>query len=86
MNKLIKTTLAAAVLTIAASTAMAFSSSASCGGGTCQVTINGVTTSYPGKSAKVITTSVKAPGGITGKYYVYVDGKLVDTNYIKEGK
>jgi hypothetical protein len=50
------------------------SSSASCSGGTCTVTINGQTKTYPGNS---VSLQVGNTNGQT-HYQVIVDGKLVD--------
>jgi hypothetical protein len=57
----------------AASSALALSVSTSCGGGTCTVTINGVSKTYPGSYAWVSSGS---RNGVE-TYKVYVDGKLV---------
>jgi uncharacterized protein (DUF2141 family) len=74
MKKVAQIAAIVAALAVAASSALALSVSTSCGGGTCTVTINGVSKSYPGSSARVFTTS---KNGVEG-YKVFVDGRLVD--------
>jgi hypothetical protein len=73
MNKFIKTAIAAAALTIAASTVLAGSVSTSCGGGFCKVTINGVSKTFKGSSAKVFSSSVNG----VSSFAVFIDGKQV---------
>jgi hypothetical protein len=74
MNKLIKTALATAALTLAASTAMALSVSTSCGGGTCKVTVDGVTKTFKGSYASV---SASSRNGVS-TFSVYIDGQKVN--------